>query len=211
MRVMQQTPAPFTITPGFDESERPRAAQLYWEAFGGKLRRVMAPDAAALQFLERIMDPEYALVARSDTGEILGLAGFKTAKGSLVGGGLRDLAGVYGWFGAIWRGLILLILDRELAYGTLLMDGICVHSAARGQGLGTALLRAIKAHAREQGLSSVRLDVIDSNPRARALYEREGFAVRKTRNIGPLRHLFGFRTSTEMRYGVDQNCRDAAN
>ena len=47
--------------------------------------------------------------------------------------------------------------------------------AARGQGVGTALLKAIIAEGRRRGYAEVRLDVIDTNPRATALYERIGF------------------------------------
>ena len=60
------------------------------------------------------------------------------------------------------------------------------------------LLNAIKRKAREQGCTQVRLDVIDTNPRARLLYEREGFRAVAVRNLGPLRKLFGFRYATTM-------------
>ena len=37
-----------------------------------------------------------------------------------------------------------------------------------------------------------------SNPRARALYEREGFIAGETETLGPLRYIFGFDSSTKM-------------
>jgi RimJ/RimL family protein N-acetyltransferase len=40
--------------------------------------------------------------------------------------------------------------------------------------------------------------VIDTNARARALYERLGFAAAGEAQIGPLRHIFGFRSATMM-------------
>ena len=48
------------------------------------------------------------------------------------------------------------------------------------------------------GLSRVRLDVIDTNPRARALYERNGFQAIETDEFGPFEHLFGFSSATRM-------------
>ena len=186
------------ISHGFADTERPLAAHLYWQAFKGKLGPIMGPEARALALFERLMDPRFALVARDDNGVMLGMAGFKTAQGALTGGTLRDLCHDYGWLGGTWRGMLLSVLERDLAPDTLLMDGIFVDRKARGRGIGTALLAAIKDEARDRGMSSVRLDVIDTNPRARALYEREGFEAAGTERTGPLRHIFGFATSTTM-------------
>ena len=191
-----------TIRHGFDPAHRQAAAALYWQAFKDKLGKVMGPDAHALAFFEATMDADYALSAVDADGRLLGIAGFKTSEGSLSGGTLRDMTRIYGWFGGTWRGLILSTLERDLAPGVLLMDGICVHADARGLGVGTALLDAIKEHARQADLNSVRLDVIDTNPRARALYERRGFEPMGTTHTGVLRHLFGFRSATTMQCGL---------
>ncbi len=189
-----------TISSGFSDAERPIVARLYWQAFRGKLGPVMNPAHRACAFFETCLDPRFALVARDGTGTLLGLAGFKTAEGALTGGGVRALCRVYGLFGGLWRGLILSVLERDLASDTLLMDGIFVAREARGRGVGTALLSAIKHEAHARGLSCVRLDVIDTNPRARALYEREGFVASGTEQIGPFRHIFGFTSCTTMHF-----------
>ena len=191
-----------TIFPGIPTDQRRTAAALYWQAFGAKLGRVMGPDARARAFFEASMDGEFALSALGADGTLLGIAGFKTAGGSLTGGTMRGLADVYGWFGALWRGLLLSLLERKAAPDVLLMDGICVAAEARGQGVGSALLEAIITEARQRRLASVRLDVIDNNPRARALYERKGFVARGTTYLGPLKWLFGFDHATEMRRGI---------
>ena len=78
------------------------------------------------------------------------------------------------------------------------MDGIFVEPAARGRGVGTLLLQAIANEAAQRGYAEVRLDVIDTNDRARALYERRGFRPVKTNSTGLLRHVFGFRSATTM-------------
>ena len=188
------------IEPGFEDHERPAVAALYWQAFGAKLAVPMGPKAKALTFLENALDPAFALVARDANGAVAGVAGFKTSDGAMVGGGLRDLAAVYGWLSTLWRAPILALVERDLAQDVLLMDGICVAATARGQGLGTALLTAIKEEARQRGCATVRLDVIDTNPRARALYERQGFEQIASENLGPLRWIFGFRSSAKMLY-----------
>lgn len=178
-------------------------AALYWDAFAAKLRVPMGPPDRALAFIAEQLDPGFALVARDTEGAVQGVAGFKTAEGSLIGGGLRDLARHYGWLSTMWRAPLLALVERDLAPDVLLMDGICVDQMARGMGLGSALLSAVKQTARDRGLSCVRLDVIDSNPRARALYERKGFVAAGTETLGPLKYIFGFESSTKMHCALD--------
>lgn len=162
----------------------------------------MRPERKALVFLEKVANSTHSISAVSPDGTLLGIAGFKTTNGSFIGGGVNDLQYAYGWFGGLWRGVFLDFLERPLQVGTLLMDGIMVSKAARGLGIGTALLSAVKAKALQLECEQVRLDVIDTNPRARALYEREGFVAETTSNTGPLRHVFGFSSSTTMTYAV---------
>lgn len=188
----------FHIRPGIPADQRDRAAALYWEAFGPKLSRVMGPAPRAESFLRDLFDARFAFSAVDQAGQLLGLAGFKTHEGSLTGGGLRDLARSYGWPGALWRGGLLALLERETLRDVLLMDGICVAQGARGQGVGSALLDAILAEARRHELPRVRLDVVAENARARALYERKGFVAEGDSELGLLRHVFGFDRATAM-------------
>ena len=141
------------LTPGFDRAERGHAARLFWQAFGSKLGPVLAPEDKALSFLSAVLHPDFAISARDREGRLLGLAGVKTAQGGLVGGGWRDLARVYGWPGALWRGGALSLLERQVRPDTLLMDGIFVAEDARGRGVGSALLGAVKARAAQDGKS----------------------------------------------------------
>ena len=186
------------IGQGFAEDERAEVAVLFWQAFEGKLRRSLGPKDKAERFLATAFHPDFALCARDDTEAILGVAGFKTNDGALLGGGMRDLAVIYGWPGALWRGPVLELLERTLQPGLMLMDGIFVRDGARGQGVGSALLAALTDHARSLGCTEIRLDVIDTNPRARALYERHGFSASGHVSMGPAGWLFGFSRATTM-------------
>ncbi len=142
---------PFTIERGFEPRHRDRVVELYWEAFGAKLEQVMRPEATALEFLRGAVDPAWALSARASDGQLLGVAGFKTRQGAFVGGGLRDLGEAYGRLGGLWRGFALALLERPLEQGTLRMDGLFVTAEARGRGVGSALLDAVKDEARARG------------------------------------------------------------
>ncbi len=188
----------FSIERGVRAAHLAPAASLFWGAFGAKLGFALGPDRKAEAFLHRVMDPAYAVSAVDREGALLGVAGFKTPEGGFVGGEWADLVAIYGRISATWRAGTLSILERDCVPGILLMDGIFVTPAARGRGVGSSLLEAVVAEAVRRDLAAVRLDVIDTNPRARALYERRGFrAVDETR-LGLLRHIFGFSSSAEM-------------
>jgi ribosomal protein S18 acetylase RimI-like enzyme len=187
-----------TVSLGLPPSLRDQAAVIYWQAFGGKLGRVMGPDARAHAFLARVMRADHALVARDEAGALLGLAGFKTPQGSFAGGSWTDMQAIYGLAGLAWRLPLLALLSREVDNDRFLLDGICVAPAARGLGVGSALMAAIEDEARARGYGYVRLDVIDTNWRARALYERLGYIGIKTAPLGPLRHVFGFDAAVTM-------------
>ena len=187
-----------TIFLGLNPHLKPQAARLYWEAFGGKLGRVLGPDQKALAFFERVIRTDLCLAALDEGGNLLGVAGFKTPAGSFAGGGWGDLTAVYGPVGGRLRGSLLWLLNREVDNDRFLVDGICVARQHRGKGIGSLLLAALYDEAAKRGYRSVRLDVIDENWRARALYEREGFMATRTEQLGLLRHLFGFAAATTM-------------
>lgn len=183
---------------GLPDRLRTEAAELYWDAFGGKLGLVMGPKAKAVLFLQKALRKDHVILALAENGALLGLVGFKTFEGSFAGGDAADLHAVYGRFGAFWRKALLSMLEREVDNERFLLDGICVAAAAQGQGIGTALIMAICDEAKARHYRMVRLDVIDSNARARALYARAGFVAVKTERLGVLRHFFGFEASTTM-------------
>jgi ribosomal protein S18 acetylase RimI-like enzyme len=186
------------LSHGIRPEDRTEAARLYWQAFGGKLGRVMGPGPKAERFIAGALGPDHAICAHDSSGRLIGVAGFKTARGALVDGSFRDMAQIYGPFGALWRLALLGLLEGEVDNDRFLMDGIVVDVTMRGRGVGTALLDAISREAAARGYAEVRLDVVDSNPRARALYERHGFEAQGDTPTGWLRHVFGFRSATTM-------------
>ncbi|HMO72811.1 MAG TPA: GNAT family N-acetyltransferase [Paracoccaceae bacterium] len=183
---------------GLPEPLRDAAARLYWQAFGAKLGRVMGPEARALDWLRGAIMTDHAVVAMSDGGALLGLAGFRSPAGAFAATDLGSLSRAYGWPGALWRWLALWCLSREIDNDRFLFDGICVDRGARGRGLGSGLIAAAADVAAARGYRELRLDVIDTNLRARALYERLGFRPAGVQRLGPLRHLFGFDAAVTM-------------
>lgn len=186
------------VIKGVPDILRRDVAALYWDAFGGKLGRVLGPTPLALRFLETAIRPDHGFVAVDARGALLGVAGFRSVAGSFAGGGKAELRQTYGLWGSAWRSGLLSLLESDTENQRFLLDGICVARTARGKGIGTQLLGALMQEARARHYHSVRLDVVNTNTRARALYERQGFVAVQTQSIGLLRFAFGFSGSTTM-------------
>jgi ribosomal protein S18 acetylase RimI-like enzyme len=187
---------------GFPDELRQDAAELYDTAFGAKLTIAIPSKDSRLAVLREAFNPSSCFAAMLG-GELVGIAGFKTTSGSLTGGmTFGKLRAHLGLVKALRASLILSLLDRKLTEGELLMDGITVSPEMRGSGIGSSLLRQLIEYARVEGYRTVRLDVIDTNPSARRLYERLGFVAKRTANLGYLRWLLGFGAATAMVYDV---------
>ena len=182
---------------GLPQTLRGVAAGLYWEAFGRKLGVAIGPRRRGVSVLEHALRADRALVAVS-SGELLGLAGFHLGGSSFVGVELGHLTAEFGLGGGVLRAIPLALLERKPNEDELLLDGIVVRSDQRGGGIGMWLLRAAVGLAADNGLGSVRLEVVDTNPRAGRLYAREGFVPVHTVRTPYLRRAMGFSASTTM-------------
>ncbi len=96
------------------------------------------------------------------------------------------------WIGAA-NAILLLAISGDTLHGSCLvlsradspaarLYSIAISKAARGQGLGSKLLRKAEAVAREQGSSTMRLEVAAGNSAAIGLYQKLGYKIfgRKT-------------------------------
>lgn len=172
--------------------------QLYWQAFGTKLGPIMGPEQQALDYLALVLRQDHVLTAVSPAGDLLGMAGFRTAAGAFALGRRPEMRAVYGRLGALWRAAAMGLLQQDVDPSQFLVDGLVVAKAMRGRGIGAALLDALCVEALGRGYGEICLDVADVNPRARALYERTGFVARGTARAGLIGPLFGYSSVTRM-------------
>lgn len=183
---------------GIPEPLRDDAARLYDEAFGGKLALAIPARDARIELIARSFLPEYGIAA-IEGDALVGLVGFHTAEGSLTGGmDFRGCVAMLGPMRGMRAALVFSFYERAPKPGQLLLDGIAVRASARGRGVGTRLLAALYDIALSEGYNELRLDVIDTNPAARRLYERNGFIATETARFNYLRWLLGFGASTTM-------------
>lgn len=182
---------------GFTPDERERVGSLYWEAFGRKLRPAFADDATGARAVRASMRPASTFIARTG-GSVAGVCGFAEDGHGAADLTWATLRGQLTVAPAIRAYLVLGVLSRSRRTDVLVLDGICVDAAQRGRGIGSALLAAATELACLRGLRAVRLSVVDTNPRARALYHRLGFRPVGSGSLGPLAAVYGFDRYTTM-------------
>ncbi len=73
-------------------------------------------------------------------------------------------------------------------------------SEMRGKGIGSHLFNSLEQAVLKKRIKKISLEVIDTNPRAKSLYERLGFVAVKTQTLWPVNLFvkFPFRSSTLM-------------
>ena len=186
----------------FNNSDVSKVATLYESAFGQKLRVAIPNADHRRQLFEQSFNSEFCLSAYRGE-DLLGIAGLQTPHGALASD--INLSWIFKTLGII-RGLkaltILALFDRKPKLGQLVMDGIAVDASCRGQGIGTLLLKGVLQYGLENGYEQVRLDVIDTNPKAKKLYLRMGFKELGTYRSKFFEKLVGFSAATTMVYDL---------
>ncbi len=194
--------APVEIALGFGPEHRHAAASLYWAAFARKLDHALGPRERGLALIERGLDPSRAVTAFQD-GEMVGIAGFSLDGRAFATIRARDIIKEFGPLSGIRRTAWASILHRQPQDGVLLMDGIVVRADRRGRGIGTKLLFRVFDVALAHNKRVVRLDVVDTNPATRHLYEGLGFVEITTGKVPFLRRVMGFSAATTMERPVN--------
>ena len=195
-------PKLITYQIGIPETFRSTAVNLYDEAFRAKLTLAIASAEERKKLFVKGFNLGYAIGAFYGD-DLIGIAGFNAIGGSLTSDlTYRDLISELGFLKGNRAALIFSLYERKPKLRELVMDGIAVRSDARGMGVGKRLLEETRQYAEIHDFNRVRLDVIDTNPRARKLYERFGFKAVKTERFPQLKRFLGFGGVTTMELRV---------
>src|SRR5215510_14023137 len=66
--------------------------------------------------------------------------------------------------------------SSDVCSSDLELVSLWVSPAARGHGIGDQLMQAVERRARQEGMGTLRIAVVQGNANAAALYRRNGFA-----------------------------------
>nr|WP_240897428.1 GNAT family N-acetyltransferase [Kineococcus vitellinus] len=176
---------------------------MHREVFGAELAPAFRDEATGRAEVTAALAADRFLLAR-DGGRVLGVCGFRADGRGAVDWSWRATRSRLGWAAALRAAAVLAPLQGADVPGVLVLDGLCVAAEHRGAGTGSALLAAAHDLAAQRGERAVQLSVVDTDPRAEALYRRLGFAVVGGGDLGPLGALHGFRRYRTLQLPVDR-------
>lgn len=193
-----------TVSFGIKENERRKVSEILYEAFSEKFKPVFGSRKKSLRLFSRYLNVPKILVAR-EMDEIVGVAGLKYNNVNWLKLNFFDAIREFGF--AIFRvATIGFPLMASRLKGDLLLDVLAVSPEARGQGIGTKMLRFLLSFGKEGDLKKIRLYVIRNNEGAKGLYERIGFTTVRLHKIPRLwRNVFGFSGYFEMEINLNYN------
>ncbi len=189
---------------GFKEKDRVVVARLYAIAFKRKFEKLIGNEEAAVSLLKKRLNPNYCLSCYNGD-QLLGISGFHIGREALVNINFSNFIEQFGFFKGLFKGIIswIIFYRKSPPKDELLMDGIAVDEKFRGQGIGSKLFDELFEWAKVNDYKAVHLDVIDENPKAKALYKRLGFvetSYEKTPHF--IEKLIGVSGITHMRKAV---------
>ncbi len=189
------------IRKGFEEKDRKIVAELYAIAFKRKFVNLLGDVDTVSKLLSDGLNSDYCLACYKED-ELVGIAGFHVASDALLNISISDFIKQFGFFKGLFKALTsgIVFYRKSTPDDELLMDGIAVREGFRGQGIGTLLFDELFLWAKTNGYSYIHLDVIDENPKAKALYERLGFKETSYEKVpGFIEKLIGVSGFTHMR------------
>jgi len=174
-----------------------QAIELYYNSLHQKLKPVFGNKDSAVSYLINNIDPTKCIFA-IDNEEVIGILGIQDINGSFLTPSFSQMVRKYGFFSSLFRFLLLILMNYDIKPNELHLDGIAVSPNKRGQGIGSRLISEFENYAGQRNIQLISLEVINTNPDAKKLYNRLGFKEIKSSSVWPFTKIFGFSSSTLM-------------
>lgn len=185
---------------GVPEALRLTVATLIYDSFENQFQYTLGPRYKGVSFIADSLQSEYGLIAFQEN-EFVGIGGAKTEKGELIQ--IRFSRWLYTYHIRTLRSFFIgfpFLYERHES-GVLTLASLSVKKAARGQGIGTQIIKEFIHYGSVNGFHTLKLEVVNSNPKAKMLYDRLGFTTRRYTSIPrPWSFFLGFTGVYEMVY-----------
>lgn len=192
------------ISLGLPEHLHDRAAEILYAGFGSKIHPLVGSREVAIALFAKNLNPDMAMVAlyreqaEQEQTQLAGLAGLQFDERKFLNFTISSFVQEIGWLRGLLTFLLMRLFANEVQPQEICIDLLAVDANLRGRGFGSALINAVCDFAQTNNFDTVSLNVVDTNPDARRLYERMGFIPVKTSNYGFLSRFLGSSAVTKL-------------
>lgn len=185
------------ITNTLNDIQKREVASLYYKAFPKKFHALWIftkTETQAVAILYKSLRYKKGIYVLKED-KVLGFIGLEKGDGYFAPLDYASFREAFHMPGASWRYLaygIYRLFHGKTEADAIHIDPIVVSQQARGKGIGSRLLETTFRYGKALGKNKVILEVVDTNPMAKKLYERLGFRVVKEENISCLSRRTGF-------------------
>ncbi len=179
------------ITETIPEESRAKALEIFYDAFAQKIRALIKSKEKALAIYSKSLNPERVFYAVHG-GEVAGLIGLQYGDQYFMEFRYEIFREFYNPLTSRFYLFLLKRSSPKLKKGVMRIDSVAVDPGSRSLGIGTGLINKVLDFAKEKGYREVILEVVNTNPRAKMLYERLGFRQKKYINYYFLTRIAGF-------------------
>ena len=187
---------------GIPSNQKFRVAKIIYDAFEDKYKHIYGSKEQTLYALIKFLREDRTIVAIHNS-VVVGVGGLMFKHKKFIDSDFWSLVRILklGIFRYLFNGWIFYL--ERVEEKELLIDKLAVSREMRGKGIGTLLIKSIIEFAASNGYKLVKLEVTDTNKRAKKLYKKMGFKeVNVQKILFPWNKIFGFIKVSEMEYKI---------
>ena len=166
------------IADSINKNQRISAIEILYYAFEQKIRALIKSKEKTLAIYNKSLKNDQVFYALLD-GNVVGLIGLQYKNKTFLEFKYRDLRKYFNPLRSYFIYRIYKLTSPKIKDDVLRIDSIAVDKSFRSMGIGTQLINKVFEFAKNKGFKEVVLEVINTNPKAKELYERIGFKEKK--------------------------------
>ncbi len=180
-----------TLQKGLPLELKSSAAELFLNAFGSKFFPILGHGVKTQKLIESSLNIRNCISAL-ENGKLVGILAIQVKDKSFVDISLNDLKTIYGLVKGFIKAALLSLFIYTPINNEIHIECVAVADSVQGKGIGTRLLKELFSLCSNENIQKVTLEVINTNPKARSLYERLGFSIEKRSKIWPINKIIGW-------------------
>ena len=179
------------------------AVEIFYEAFERKIKPLIKSKETACEIYKKSINSDRVIYALLDD-KVVGIAGLHYNNKNFMNNKYHYFREHFNPVKSFLIYTIYKWFSPQIKENELRIDTLAVKSTYRGMGIGSRLMKEVFSIAKNKGFDEVILEVVNTNPEAKRLYERTGFTVKKIVKYYFLTMSAGFTSEYIMSYKLKE-------